>query len=348
MPTPERSMSDRAGFLRRAGAGAAGLSLAQLLGPASALAAGGGGDFPPHPRWRFVFVSHQTLDPLFVATQFGARTRPRSSSARCNGPARRAGTCGDGEGHAVGDLGQGRRDRRLGRRRERFSAPAGEARKAGIPVVAFNVDLSSGGRLAYVGENPYTAGARVGAEIGRLAPDGEVVLLAPRSARPWIGAAVGGIEGGSAACRRRPRRPGPSVGLAERAGGQDRGHDPRAPCDPRRVRDRGRRDGGGGPRDRAPRARCTGVHAGGFDLLPAELALVAGGSLDFAVDQQAYLQGFNSVLQLFLARISEGIVLPADSETSVLLRKADVQQFLRTKSRFEGSSSRHEYPLRRV
>ena len=32
----------------------------------------------------------------------------------------------------------------------------------------------------------------------------------------------------------------------------------------------------------------------------------------------------------------------------MLLRKADVQPFLATKSRFEGSSSRHEYPLRRA
>ena len=66
-------MTDRAGFLRRAGVGTAGVSLTQLLGPAAALGGGGGGDFPAHPGWRFVFVSHETLDPLFVATQFGAQ-----------------------------------------------------------------------------------------------------------------------------------------------------------------------------------------------------------------------------------------------------------------------------------
>src|SRR5581483_12466641 len=71
-PPPAR-MTDRAGFLRQTGAGAAGLSLAQLLGPEWARADGGGGDFPRHPRWRFVFCSHDTLDPLFVATQFGAQ-----------------------------------------------------------------------------------------------------------------------------------------------------------------------------------------------------------------------------------------------------------------------------------
>jgi len=88
--------------------------------------------------------------------------------------------------------------------------------------------------------------------------------------------------------------------------------------------------------------------AGGFDLLPDDLALVADGQLAFAVDQQPYVQGFSPVMQLFLARISEGTVKPSGTGTSILLRKADVQPFVATKSRFEGSSSRHEYPLRRI
>jgi simple sugar transport system substrate-binding protein len=91
-----------------------------------------------------------------------------------------------------------------------------------------------------------------------------------------------------------------------------------------------------------------GVAGGGYDLLPGDLELVANGTLDFVVDQQPYVQGFAPVLQLFLARISQNTVIPWDTETSVLLRKADVKAFLETKSRFEGSSSRHEYPLRRA
>ena len=86
--------------------------------------------------------------------------------------------------------------------------------------------------------------------------------------------------------------------------------------------------------------RAKGVKGGGYDLLPDDLALVADGTLDFVVDQQPYVQGFAPVMQLFLARISQGTVVPWDTETSVLLRKADVQTFLATKSRFEGSSSR--------
>ena len=72
------------------------------------------------------------------------------------------------------------------------------------------------------------------------------------------------------------------------------------------------------------------------------------GQLDFVVDQQPYVQGFAPVMQLFLARISQGVVVPWDTETSVLLRRSDVRMFLATKSRFEGSSSRQAYPLRRA
>src|SRR5262249_5006658 len=93
--------------------------------------------------------------------------------------------------------------------------------------------------------------------------------------------------------------------------------------------------------------RARGVKGGGYDLLPDDLSLVADGSLDFAVDQQPYVQGFAPVMQLFLARISQGTVVPWDTETSVLLRRRDVKMLLATKSRFEGSSSLQAYPLRR-
>lgn len=29
------------------------------------------GPFPPHKRWRLVFVNHVTTNPFFVATQYG-------------------------------------------------------------------------------------------------------------------------------------------------------------------------------------------------------------------------------------------------------------------------------------
>ncbi len=344
-------MTDRSAFLRRAGAGAAGISLAHLLGPAAALAGDGGGDYAAHPRWRFVFVSHQTLDPLFVATQFGAQDAaalvkcsvewtgsPRGSVGETV-KALRSAIAGKPGGIAVSVVDA-----------NAFSAQAALARKAGIPLVAFNVDSSAGsGRVAYVGENPYTAGARVGAEIARLVPGGPVALLAPERPRPWIERRLEGVMG---ALTRAPKPPAATV---HRLVGTAR--DQEAAIETA-VRNRpGLRglfaiDGAGTLAagtviERLGLSR-KGVRGGGFDLLPNDFELIADGHLDFTVDQQPYVQGFAPVLQLFLARISEGTMIPWDTETSVLLRKADIKRFLDTKSRFEGSSSRHAYPLRRV
>jgi simple sugar transport system substrate-binding protein len=326
------------------------VSLAQLLGPAPAIA-GGGGDYAAHPRWRFVFVSHQTLDPLFVATQFGAQ----DAAALVNCSVQWTGSPRGNVGETVKALASAVAGKAGGIAvaivdPHAFSAQTAAARKAGIPLVSFNVDMSSGSsRQAYVGENPYTAGARVGAEIARLVPGKSVAVLVPERPRPWIERRLDGILG---ALSRAPRPPSASI---VRLSGAPREQEAMVES---AVRNRpGLRglfaiDGAGtlaaGTVIERLGLRAKGVHGGGFDLLPDDLALVAEGHLDFAVDQQQYVQGFSSVLQLFLARISEGTVIPWDTETSVLLRRGDVKRFLDTKSRFEGSSSRHEYPLRRV
>jgi simple sugar transport system substrate-binding protein len=333
-------MIDRRHLLRRAGAGAAGLSLAQLLGPAAAYASGGG-DFPDHPRWRFVFVSHDTLDPLFVATQFGAQDA--AALVRCSvqwtGSPRgsmeetvralRSAVSRKADGIAVSVL-----DERA------FAGALDTARRARIPLVAFNVGASSG-RVAYTGQDPSVAGARAGKELARTVRSGRVVVFAQPELRSWLSARLAGIQAGlgrptavvrlSGDLRKQEKQV--ETGLAERPAARGAiGLDTWSTVALGTVLAR----------------RGGQLPAGGFDLLPSDLELVANGALDFVVDQQPYLQGFTPVLQLFLARISQGTVAPWDTETSIVLRKADVKAFVDTKSRFEGSSSRHEYPLRRA
>jgi simple sugar transport system substrate-binding protein len=343
-------MTDRATFLRRAGIGAAGVSLGQLLGPAAALAAGGG-DFPNHPRWRFVFVSHYTLDPLLVATQFGAQDAAAlvGCSIRWTGSPRgnadetvkalRSAITGKADGIVVAVL-----DTRA------FAQQLAAAERGKIPLVAFNVDtLASGHRLAYVGENPFASGSRAGAEIARLSPRGNVALLAPEGPRAWVERRLDGILAGLA---RMPKAPTTTVvrlkgDLKEQQAKIEETLDAKPRLRGLYAVDQIATTAAGTViKDRGLRAR--GFHGGGYDLLPDDLTLVADGYLDFVVDQQPYVQGFAPVMQLFLARISEGTVIPWDTETSILLRRADVKTFLETKSRFEGSSSRHEYPLRRA
>jgi simple sugar transport system substrate-binding protein len=330
-------VSDRAGFLRRAGIGAAGVSLGQLLGPAGALAGDGGGDFAPHPRWRFVFVSHNTFDPLFVATQLTGSPR---GNVKETVRALHAAISQKADGIAVAILDQGA-----------FGAELAAASAARIPVVAFNLESGSG-RFPYVGENPYASGVRVGAEVARLVPRGRVVVFAPGNADAYPGA------------ERRLR--GVKAGLVRAAGQRDATVLRLAPGPPRNqqkavesavakfptVRGLFAVDGAGtlavGSAIKRLGLRAKGVRGGGYDLLPGDLDLVTEGHVDFVIDQQPYVQGFTPVLQLFLTKVSEGTVVPWDTETSVLLRAADVERFVATKSRFEGSSSRHAFPLRRA
>jgi simple sugar transport system substrate-binding protein len=341
-------MTDRAELLRRVGVGAAGLSLAQLLGPAAALAGEGGGDFPGHPRWKFVFISHNTLDPLFVATQFGAQDA--ASLVKCQmhwtgsprGDAKetlralRSAVSKKADGIAVSVVDP-----------KSFAPTADAAARAGIPLVAFNVGAGSG-RVAYVGENPRISGVRVGAEIARLVPRSDVLLFAPERARTWTEQRLQSVITGIAGARA-------PAALVVRLSGDFRKQQAaveKAYAGQRNARGLFAVDGLGtlavGRAMEHLELRAKGVHGGGYDLLPDDLELVSDGTLDFVVDQQPYVQGFAPLLQLFLARISEGTVMPWDTETSVLLRRDDVKAFLATKSRFEGSSSRHEYPLRRA
>ena len=80
---------------------------------------------------------------------------------------------------------------------------------------------------------------------------------------------------------------------------------------------------------------------GGYDLLPGTLELIDKGFLDFTIDQQPYLQGFHPVIQLFLYKLSGGLVAPSDTNTGLLfVTKANVKPYLTTKTRYEGSSPR--------
>lgn len=339
-------MIDRGQLLRRLGLAAA---LPLLAAPEALADDGGGGNFPRHPRWRFVFVDHATTNPLAIATQFGAQDAcslveceyrwagsPRGDVPEMVKAFRRA------VSEKAGGIAVALVDDRA------FNAVTAEALRAGIPVVAYGADARPGSgnrRLAYVGQDHHRAGVRAGEEIARLAGSGDVALLVPEARRPWLerrleGALVGigRVAGAGAKVVRVGEGREKREARIEEALGD------------RRVRALLALDGDS-TRVAAEVVRRLGlqVRAGGYDLLPNDLALIEQGALEFAVDQQPYLQGFLPVLQLFLARISEGVVAPSDIDTGpVFLRKENVKTYLATRSRFEGSSSVHEYPLRRA
>ena len=85
---------------------------------------------------------------------------------------------------------------------------------------------------------------------------------------------------------------------------------------------------------------AKGVHAGGFDLLPGTLDAIANDDLDFTIDQQPYLQGFYTVMEMAMFKLSGGLTGPADINTGLkFVTKTSVEPYRSTKSRYEGNSS---------
>ena len=84
-----------------------------------------------------------------------------------------------------------------------------------------------------------------------------------------------------------------------------------------------------------------GVHGGGFDLLPRTVELIHDGFLDFTIDQQPYLQGFYTVMEMFMFLASGGLVGPANINTGLkFVTKGSVDPYLTTSTRYEGKSDK--------
>lgn len=306
------------------------------------------GTFPKHPTWRFFFVSHLTTSPLFVPLQYGLQDA--CALVRCTytwtGSAR-----GD-TGEVVKAVQSAIKSKAGGIALplidpDALSRSLEDARDAGIPVVAYHADASAGERtLPFVGQNAYSAGLQIGDRIGKLVRRGEVALLvAERDVGPVERRLSGAIAG--------VRRTAPGVRLRVIATTRD----------PYEASDRidhyvkaQKRLRGLFPLELVPsegtgRAvvkhdlRSKGVRAGGYGVLPATLDLIRGGQMAFTLDEQPYLQGFVPAVQLFLARLSGGLLAPSDTELPlVFVTKRNLGPYL-AKTRFEGSSSKQRYPI---
>ena len=81
------------------------------------------------------------------------------------------------------------------------------------------------------------------------------------------------------------------------------------------------------------------VGGSAWDVGTPVLQGVQAGNLIFTIDQQAYLQGFVSTIQLFLYQISAGLMKPCDTDTGLgFVTSANVGPYLTHATRFEGAS----------
>jgi len=326
------------------------LDRASLLRLAAGAAIGTAAGFPKsHPRWRFVFVNHALTNPFFVPAKYGSYDA-----------AEILGVDVEWTGSTSSDVGEMVRAMRRAIETKAdgiavsvidptaFNGPTALALSRGIPVVSYNADGGkSNARLAYFGQDNYQSGLELGARLVGLVQSGDVYLFiaTPRqqNIQPRIDGALDAIRDSGRPIRAHVVASGVDVGAElKKIEATYQAH--------RSLRGLFAVDAGStaGVANVMCRHRLheRGVRAGGYDLLTPTLRAIHNREVDFTIDQQPYLQGFLPVLQLFLYRYSSGLVAPADTNTGLnFVTRANVARYLTTKSRFEGSSNREQYPV---
>ncbi len=316
-----------------------------LAATARTARAAGAGPFPEHPKWRFVFVNHVTTNSFFVPTQYGIQdacallgctyqwTGSETSDVAQMVNAMNAAIAGKADGIAVAIVDP-----------KGFDAPTARALDAGIPVFSYNADAPPGSpnrRLAYIGQDLFQSGVQMGERIVKSVGSGDVAIFIATpgqlNLQPRVDGAMASIK-----------KSGASINAAMIA------TDPTANVSLSKIRAyylghpnvKGLFGTGATDTDnigvvmRQYGLPKKGIHGGGYDLLPRSLASVRDGYLDFVIDQQPYLQGFYTVMEMFVFKVSGGLTGPADINTGLkFVTKEGVTPYLTTQTRYEGSSS---------
>jgi simple sugar transport system substrate-binding protein len=346
---------DRATLLRRIAAGGAALSAPELLRARDAAAgtdatAAAGGNYPKHPKWKFVFVSHATTNPFFVPTRYGAADAcalvgcsytwggSAKAAVREMMSAFNAAIAAKADGIAVAVIDA-----------KAFEAPIKRALGNGIPVVSFNADGARGGakaRLAYIGQDLYDSGIAMGERIAAMLPKGDVAFFTASGGALTIQPR---IDGAFAAIKQSGKPIDPKVVATtaqpdEELAAIDAYYLGHKTLTGMFAFDAGGTDSVGQViQKHGLRGKVRG---GGFDLSTGTPKLIDQGFLQFAIDQQPYLQGFYPVLQLFFYKLSDGLVAPSDVDTGlVFVTKTNVKPYVSTQTRYEGTSSAQKYPV---
>lgn len=328
-------------------AGLAASALLAACGPEQQQGAAGSGDFPETPKWKFVFVCHVTTNSFFVPTQYGAAdacallgcefqwagSKTANTGEMVNATNAAISAKAAGIALAVTDV-------------NAFAKPVDNALDAGIPVVSYNADGAPGkpgtNRLSYIGQDLFTSGVRLGERIVELVDSGPVVgfIATPGqlNIQPRIDGAKQAIQ-----------QSGKEITFNQIATGAEapqelstidaytQGH---SDLKGMFAVDAGSTEGVAKVMAKY-KLKDKGVAAGGFDLVPGTLDGIKKGALDFTIDQQPYLQGFLPVVALYLYKLSGGLIAPPETNTGLLfVTKDNVDPYLTTKTRFEGSETK--------
>jgi simple sugar transport system substrate-binding protein len=290
--------------------------------------------------YRFAFVNHVTNNTFFVPTISGIEDACRllncsyewtgsgSNNASEMASAINNAVSAGVDGIATSLIATSLRD------------PVDAAIDTGIPVVSYNADDPSTSRLAYVGQDLLRSGREMAHRIRSLIPDGgKIVVFVATPGSANLAPRVSGIEQSLNGSNIEVHFQASGAAEAQEATtiGAFVGQHLDSYSGYFAV------DGGSTAavaqaiKDYSLQGRVLG---GGFDLTPNTQALLYGNYIQFAIDQQPYLQGFLPVMQLFLHRAAQGLTGAADVDTGVsFFDPKTVAPYYRTNSRYEGTST---------
>lgn len=304
----------------------------------------GSGPWGSHPKYKFTLVNHVTTNSFFTPTRYGAQDAcdllgcsydwTGSQKSITKEMVQAMGTAID---RGVNGIGVPVIDPTA------FTAPTEKALGKGIPVLAYNAPPPTGSTtpvLGYIGQDIYAAGVAAGNKIlesgvksgdmvacmiatpgtGNIQPraDGAASVLKPKGIN-WVQVATGATQG-------------PEIPAVQ---SWYEGH--------QSVKFMYAVDSGSG----IAVATCVaknnlaskGIGGSGWDVGTPTLQQVSKGALSFTIDQQAYIQGFDTIMQLFLYNVSGGLIRPAPVNTGLLfVTKDNVGPYLNSTDRYEGSS----------
>lgn len=221
-----------------------------------------------------------------------------------------------------------------------LSAPVNAAIETGLPVISYNADEPNTKRMAYIGQNLELSGREMGRKIKQLIPGGgriAVFIAVPGSAslQPRLDGIKAELEGSNI------RLIAPASGSGEQQDvttiGDFVGKHRRSYAGYFGV-DAGSTEGVAlALKQNNLKGKVVG---GGFDLTPDTESLLSEGQIQFAIDQQPYLQGFLATLELFMYKATQGLTGIADVDTGLkFLYPHTIKPYATTNSRYEGTST---------
>jgi len=209
-----------------------------------------------------------------------------------------------------------------------FNDVVAEAAQNGIPVIALNADAPGSKRLAYIGQGNYEAGRSMGKEIVGLLPAGGNVLLCAHTAGAFnLEERLRGVQevlqkAGNFRVQVLPTTTD-LVKANSLIASYFQGHpDTRGFFGVDDIT-------GSAIAQVIERENLKGkVLGGAFDLVPDVMNAIKAGTMQFTIDQQPYLQGFNTVMQLYLLKKYQ--LAPTDVNTGVApITAANVEKVMK-------------------